>query len=509
MSDESVAECLRSDNRLVVIEAPAGCGKTWQGASYARDIACTLGNGRLLILTHTHAACGVFAERTKGAGTKVEIRTIDALVAQIASAYHKSLGLPSDISAWTWHDGGNGFTIAAQKVATFLDAHPMVARALAHRYPIIICDEHQDSTTEQHAIVMALHRGGSLLRIFGDPVQRIYGHWSDKAAQEDRARWEALKAGAACEKLDYPHRWDDGCSELGKWVLAAREQLDKGEPIDLTGTLPPSVRILNGNNTAMQHNGYILSREHRRPIYNLVRELDQVMVLAARNKLVTAIRAFWGRSMPIWEGHTREALALLVADLREKSGDAEALARGLIDFMGAITAGFSKSSHGDRLLQEVSEGCVRNTWGKPANIQAVAQCIVDDPSHTGIAAAINLIGELIEQKEVGFDNVKIDNCVEFRDAIRVGQFTSADEAFAEIARKRSYTRPSPPARVISSIHKAKGLECDIVLVMACDRTQFSDTIYSRCRMYVALSRAKRSLTLVIPETNPSPLFRRA
>jgi CRISPR/Cas system-associated endonuclease/helicase Cas3 len=36
MSDESVRAALRSDAPLVVIEAPAGCGKTHHGADYAR-----------------------------------------------------------------------------------------------------------------------------------------------------------------------------------------------------------------------------------------------------------------------------------------------------------------------------------------------------------------------------------------------------------------------------------------------------------------------------------------
>lgn len=507
MSDESVAACLRSAQSLVVIEAPAGCGKTWQGASYARDIAGKLGAGRLLILTHTHAACSVFAERTKGVGTKVEIKTIDALIAQIATAYHKALGLPADLSVWAWQDGGRGFEIMAEKVAAFLDLQPMVARALARRYPVIICDEHQDSTVEQHSVVISILRGGALLRIFGDPLQRIYGRKTDKAARADRVRWEALKTDAVCETLDYPHRWDDGCPELGRWVLSARECLENDEPIDLTGALPTSLRILTANNISQRRTGYQLSGAHSRPIYDLARDKDQLMILTAQNEMVTALRAFWGRSIPIWEGHTREALAVLVTVLREKSGDAEVLAGGLVDFIGAIASGFSKSSHGDLLLREVSEGCRRQTRGKPANIQAVARCIVDDPAHTGVAAAISLIKELVEQREAGFDNVKIDHRIEFQDAIRLGRFSGPDEAFAEIARKRSYARPSPPARALSSIHKAKGLECDNALIMACDDRQFSGTIYSRCRMYVALSRAKTSLTLVVPSTDPTPLFK--
>ena len=43
VSDESVREALRSDASLVVIEAPAGCGKTHQGADYARELASRQG----------------------------------------------------------------------------------------------------------------------------------------------------------------------------------------------------------------------------------------------------------------------------------------------------------------------------------------------------------------------------------------------------------------------------------------------------------------------------------
>ena len=85
MSDVSVAAALRSPARLVVVEAPAGCGKTFQGAEYAREIAGKIGDRRVLILTHTHAACDVFASRTRGTEGRVDIRTIDRLIGQIAA----------------------------------------------------------------------------------------------------------------------------------------------------------------------------------------------------------------------------------------------------------------------------------------------------------------------------------------------------------------------------------------------------------------------------------------
>ncbi len=507
MSDEAVAALLRSDQPLVLVEAAAGCGKTYQGASYAKDAMTTLGDGRLLILTHTHAACSVFAERTKGAGSRVEIKTIDALIMQIATAYHQALGLPSDLSSWAWRDNGNGFSVMAAKVAAFLGDHPMVAKALATRYPVVVCDEHQDSSADQHEVVMALHRGGAMLRIFGDPLQRIYGGKTAKEAKADQARWEALKQAAICEVLETPHRWQTGCVELGEWIRTARESLKAGQAIDLTGAIPGSLTVLRANNIARQHDGYSLSREQRRPIDQVVGKLDQLMILASQNDLVAALRAFWMRKIPIWEGHTRDALAGLVAVLRDKHGDAEGLAQGLIEFVSGVSIGFTQRSHGDRLLQEIREGCVHNTKGKPANIQAIARLLLENPSPMGVSDAIGMIRDLVEAGGDGFSDVKIDRRVELRDAIRLGAFADAEEGFAEIARRRSYSRPSPPSRTLSSIHKAKGLECDHVMVMACDRTQFSSTSYAKCKLYVAISRAKRSLTLVVPDTNTSPLFK--
>jgi len=45
------------------------------------------------------------------------------------------------------------------------------------------------------------------------------------------------------------------------------------------------------------------------------------------------------------------------------------------------------------------------------------------------------------------------------------------------------------------------------MVMACDKAQFSATHYAKCRMYVALSRAKESLTLVVSDAITTPLFK--
>src|SRR5690606_19171881 len=138
-----------------------------------RQLASVAGASRLLVLTHTHAACSVFSRHTVGTGTRVEIRTIDSLIARIAAAYHAGLGLPADTATWV-RRRENGHSELATRVAALLQRHPLIATALARRYPVVLCDEHQDSSGDQHAVAAALHVGGARLRLFADPMQRIF-----------------------------------------------------------------------------------------------------------------------------------------------------------------------------------------------------------------------------------------------------------------------------------------------------------------------------------------------
>lgn len=507
MSDDDVARLLRSDAPLVVIEAPAGCGKTFQGASYAKDVVGTLPRGRLLILAHTHAACGEFGQRTQSAGSKVEIKTVASLTAEIASAYHRVLGVPPRVETWAWKDGGRGFEEIARKCAELLTQHPMIAQALARRYPIIICDEHQDCTADQHAMLMALHRGGARLRIFGDPLQRIFTGKTLNEAKEDAARWKALKRDAAYAELDFPHRWSNGSPDLGAWILKARTALLNEQPIEIPAQLPGGLKIIIADNISSAPGQYQLSGHSRKAVDGVMFGAKQMMVLTTRNELVRSLAAFTNRRIGVWEGHTREALSKYVEVMTVGRGNPEALASGFVAFLGEVGVGFSMSSHGKRLLQEIRDGCSKATTGKPASIQAMAKLILAEPNHVGCERALSLLASFVERKEKGFEDIKIDHKAEFAEAMRLGSYATPEEGYAELARRRAHFRRSLPERVLSTIHKAKGLECANVMVMPCDKA-FSDTYYSRCRLYVALSRATHTLTLVLPSSNGSALVKR-
>lgn len=506
MSDQSVHHALRSNGQLVVVEAPAGCGKTHQGAEYARESAAAAGPGRPLILTHTHAACSVFAERTKGNGNRVDIRTIDSIVGQVAAAYHVGLGLPADTAAWV-RQREDGYQQLALKVAKLLQQRSMVAAALARRHPIVICDEHQDSSGDQHAFVMALLKQGARIRLFADPMQRIFKERSIEGSSPP-CDWNVLCGRAqAFEELDHPHRWTDGCPDLGNWTLSAREVLKNGGRIDLRAGVPSSVCVVVAENKAQANLDYRLDPKERKPVDVFQVAQSSLLILTRHNDTARALRAAFGRGIPLWEGHTRPGLERLVETIVTAVPEERvSLAAAVVTFMADVGKGFSRSAFGKAFEAEVADGCTKTRKGKPAIIQELARFIVDDPSHRGVAAMLQRLSDLKALDHPVLCDVEMDCYREFREATRLGAFETPDAGLAEITHRRAYARRGPPNRAISTIHKAKGLECASVILMPCDKKTFPDKDDARCLLYVALSRAKSRLMLVVSRDNPSPLL---
>lgn len=504
MSDRTVAEALRSNARLVVVQAPAGCGKTHQAADYARWLTVADAHSRVLILTHTHAACDVFRARTDSTRRQVHVTTIDGLVAQIAGMYHRALQLPINVTAWARDRGTTGFEQLAEMVSGLLLRSPAVSSALVARYPIVLCDEHQDANASQHAVIMGLFDAGAMLRVFGDPMQAIYVRGQARRVHD--RRWAELVARAEMfEELDYPHRWSETEPALGRWILQARRTLKDGQSIDLTGEQPNGLTIISAHNTALRRGGFSLTDSDRRNVNRVVGRAGPLMILAGQNDSVRGINAYFGRHIPIWEGHTRDALHELVRSCQDSRGDAQRIAATFKNFIQAVGKGFSDSGFANRLLVEVATGAATRCTGKPAQLQSLARLLLKSPDHHGIARALTLLEGLIEEHDA-FRDVKIDMAREFREAVWLGAYDDAGEGLAEITRRRSAAQPHMPSRFISTVHKAKGLERQNVILMPCDLQHFSDTQDKRCLLYVALSRARQSLTIVVSPESPSPLL---
>jgi DNA helicase-2/ATP-dependent DNA helicase PcrA len=504
MSDASVAAALRSDHALVVVEAPAGCGKTYQAADYAHWLAAQPDVGQALILTHTHAACDVFRARTAAVHRRVHITTIDGLVAQVAGAYHLALGLPSDTAGWVRAQGAAGFELLAEKVSHLLAGSKVVISALVSRHPIILCDEHQDANAAQHSIVMRLHAAGARVRIFADPMQAIYVKGA-KARAAHAQRWRELCGKAdRVEELDFPHRWADGSPELGQWILRARLALKANQPIDVRTDRPDGLVVhLADNLAAARRGGVAFEAQDIRPVRKAISAATSMMILAGQNDTVLGVSAFLGRSVPIWEGHTRDALPKLVAACIAEQGNPVAIAGAFTDFVQFVCKGFGDSAFADLFRAEVAAGAVKQRTGKPAQLQALARLILASPDHVGVARALELLA-LLRDSHPQFSDIEIDLRREFREAVRLATFADPALGLIEITRRRTAVRSNMPSKFISTVHKAKGLEADHVLLMPCDKAHFGDAEEKRCLLYVALSRAKKSLTIVTSMSTPSP-----
>lgn len=501
MSDVSVAQALRSSARLVVVEAPAGCGKTYQAAEYARWFAMTTEEaGKILILTHTHAACDVFRGRTSDVARRVTVSTIDGLISQVAGMYHLTLGLPKDVSAWA-RNTTDGFETLALKVGNLLTTSKTIAKALAYRHPVIVCDEHQDANPAQHQVVMAVYAAGANLRVFGDPMQSIYGAGADQEQQ-----WSDLMTRADCyEELDFPHRWTGGSEELGRWVLRARATLKARSPVDLRTNLPVGLEIILADNHAPRHGNYQMGEGERGPLDQIIRRSPTILILCSHKLTIRGLFAFWSRRIPVWEGHTRDALSQLMVACQRHNGNPRELAIAMVAFLKSVGIGFSPSGFSDRLLVEIAGGCIGNMNGKPGHLRSIGRHLLQSPNHVGVARALALIKEL-SQNEPLFSAIKIDMKREYIDAVRLADYDDLDHGFAEITRKRVGVQATMAAKTLSTVHKAKGLENSHVVVLPCDDTHFSATDKNRCLLYVALSRATTSLTLVVSPTRCTPLL---
>jgi DNA helicase-2/ATP-dependent DNA helicase PcrA len=381
----------------------------------------------------------------------------------------------------------------------------MIAATLAKRYPVVICDEHQDCSGDQHALGIAMLNQGARLRVFADPVQRIFKE-SPLAGSTPAQDWVALtKQAHAFEELDTPHRWRSGCPDLGRWTLLARAALKNGGKIDIRNNLPASVSVVVAENQARRNMEYQLAPADRRAIDAFTRSHTSLLVLTRYNETARSLRAFFNRRLPLWEGHTRSALEKLVDAITTDNADCPKLAAAVVTFMNDVGKGFSPSAFGDRFEKEVREGCTARSRGKPATIQELGRFLLAEPDHRGVAKLLARLAAL-KQGDADFADIEMDHSREFWEAVKLGNFEDLDAGLAEITHRRTYGRPKPPDAAISTIHKAKGLECGNVVVMPCDAKTFPDREDARCLLYVAISRAKERLMLVVSRASPSPLF---
>lgn len=222
MNPEAVASILASAPGS--IELPAGCGKTELIVRLAKAKADS--GKRTLLLTHTHAGVDALRRRCRRLGvpsSAVWIRTIDSWAFDLIRSFPQL----AEVSARDEPDWAESEIY--HRGAARASSAEAVARMLRVSYSLVLVDEYQDCSIEQHRLAMAIAEFVPTL-VFGDRAQGLL--WFAKPRPVD---WEGdvIPAFPAIDVEFVPRRWLGTNPLLGAWTIEARRQLLAGHSIDL------------------------------------------------------------------------------------------------------------------------------------------------------------------------------------------------------------------------------------------------------------------------------------
>lgn len=496
MGLSEVRKKLRSRAPIILIEAPAGFGKTYESVAAARDLSGSLEDGqKILLLAHTNTAIRTFRTRLTDLGTKCEAMTLDSFALGNVAPYAKELGLPSPLRV-----GGDAipFPVLAEKLNELYGRSETIVRATASRYPIIILDEHQDAREAQHSFVMTLARvGGSRLLIFGDPMQAIFSF----NPEDNLVNWPDLMLEAnVSDELTDPQRWHSE-PVLGNWIKDARTTLKAGgNPAWSTAPEAVSIFRLSELDNIRQFSTaplYMVS-EMLQSLLNSCQ--GSVALLTKWNANVTGLQRAITRRLRLNEGSDFKPAYDILPNVIDAVGNPIALCEQILKLLKETSTGCNKNFTTRVTNRLRPEGVNLRGSGKMQSFLELLQPLYNEPSLETWCGVV----EQIRRKPPDSIGIEQPDCFHVLGAMRVNEgdpLIALDNAGRE---RRSWTPQHE--RTVSSIHKVKGQEYDNIILCHCSAEQFPDNMDARKLLYVAMSRAKRRIVILTSKESPSPLL---
>jgi AAA domain/UvrD-like helicase C-terminal domain len=476
---------------LLLIEAPAGYGKTHEAVLAAQTLAPTLPAGRkILFLTHTNAARETFNRRLKG-GAAV-MRTIHALACELVELYAAPLCLPRPLEPYRDKPSFDDMITLA---VTLLQRRPELARGLAVRHPVILVDEYQDCVQAQHELIALIARAApTRLRLFGDDLQAIFEFAGTPVD------FAAMTRAHPTVRLTTPWRWV-AQPEMADFVVHARSALAAGEPIDLTATPScVSIHVWDGPVPGPNQAG------HAEQCLKALRAClgERAVALTHHNSHALGLRRRMPHHGRYHEGADHEPARITLAAVGEAEGNAPALAALLITAMHEWGQGMTKP-YRDGVAAICTPGGVE--LGSRAKLTKLAEICRELYAEPTVARWLHCLRRVLNG-EHGIPGWKVlrGDQIYLLARLRPGPKDDPGTLLHAESQARSAIRPAP-RRGFMVIHKAKGFEFDEVAIPYCAGALFADDLASRRRMYVAISRAQRRLHFLIPRSDPTPLLR--
>jgi hypothetical protein len=443
------------------VTMPAGCGKT---ELIAGLVAVTAADGETaLVLTHTHAGVDALRRRMQKFEVpreRVVIRTIDSWAFDLISHFPQLAEL--DVPAapdWTqsraYHQG-------AARVAKA----KAVARMLRLSYDVVLVDEYQDCLVDQHHLVAAVAQSVPTA-VLGDPLQSLFNFGGNQPVDWDT---NVLPMFPHIEVAYRPRRWPKH-QNLGAWLIAIRDNLLNGNPVDFT----------NAPVTWVQRTD---PRTYVRTCFGALKLDGSVAVLGQfRNDCVSAASTLQG-SYSVMEAIDEQVPARLAIVIDTKSG--AQVAKAIVDFAVGATAGLAPHIPKAKRLRLGNGQSFTSTKDELKPAYAAINDVRSNATPALIGTALREIaglpGVTIHCREAWYE-VTRSVSVAHTDECSVSEALVRTRNHARVAGRR------PSDRVVSRPLLVKGLEYDHVVVLDPAR-------YSAQELYVALSRGSRSVTVI-------------
>lgn len=550
----------------VMVTGSAGCGKTTVAL---RKAALAINNGlgnrhaRVLFLSFANATVDRVAEHasdqlTRDVRPRLEVATYHSFAWSILRSHGYLLGAPRGVRIMTQAEqnaflsvqdadadvraelrrqfetlGHIAFDEFAGLANEILSGSPSLLKAYATAYPLIVLDEFQDTTDDQWALVKTLSAHSQLISL-GDPDQRIY----DFVPGSSETRFEDFMDSFAPVQVDLS-AWNwrspgSSITRFGRDVLRGSFEYPYDEVDVVASNFPTLLRLKTTLLAALKRRQAagggtiaILTPTNALAVraYDYIREAQENPTLPAieidihtTKEEGYAALIFIGALMEIdSDDEHRDAIACeaLAHYLRTKSTKLSTTSRDtanrLEGYATKLRGGASVSIKIVQAVRKVVDGGLNSarTGHVYADYLTTVSLLASSDAGelkpmAGYVRMLNLVN-----RGSGIDTA-------LADAWRAsGTYAGAGESMRNAVAQFQLTSSKRGNRdlIVMTIHRAKGREFDEVIIyeeryeplLRLEPSQ-RDLDAARYALNVAVTRAKKRVTIITPGNAPSPLL---
>jgi DNA helicase-2/ATP-dependent DNA helicase PcrA len=445
------------------VVAPAGYGKTETIADIVRETSC-----RCLLLTHTLAGVDALRKRLREKGVRsdrYQLETIAAWSLRYAAAYPVTSGFPRLATP-----RGHQWSTVYASARKLLEVRS-IDRVIQASYGIVLVDEYQDCSADQHAIVVLLSRLVPTL-IFGDPLQSIFDFGGEATVD-----WlkDVLPAFPEVDELGTPWRWKNKKNDpLADWLRIVRADLLAGRAIDLRKA-PACVRVHH-----LDEPGRLRALEKKACGRSNLSDANRLAIIGSKSS--EQVRAALAKRV-----HAQNVETIECKDLQTACSTIEA------------TAGMDRLTFVMGLLQRSIVGVNQTPFlRRIREIHGGKQ--IRKPFTTVEAAALAIVANdelkpvitLLDEFRVGRRSFRGELIFALRESLKLcclPESPSLLECAWEVQERRRHAGRRHGYKIVTSTLLAKGLEYENSVVFLADLATKED-------IYVALTRASRRVDIV-------------